>query len=234
MVLFLLILLFHSAALADSRNQVFSDFSTPLPLKPGQALVVGVVGGWESWDNRDRVVARIAQMIRDQHRPRVFVETVENHKVRLADELIRRAFPDPSRANLIIYGQSLGGAAAIHLCERLKNEGIHVRLLVVIDAFGKSSYTIPSNVAAAANLYQRSWPIEGAKLIRAADPQRTRILCNAQYHYSYRFWSGKQIAKPPFETALRWDWLGGHVRMEYDPDVWSRVLGFIEAELARK
>jgi pimeloyl-ACP methyl ester carboxylesterase len=234
MLFFLLFLFLHPHALADSRHQVFSDFTTPLPLKAGQTLVVGIVGGWESWSNQARVVGRIGQMIRDLDRPGVFVETVENHKIHLADELIRRAFPDPSRASLIIYGQSLGGAAAIHLCDRLNARGIHVRLLVAIDAFGKSRYTIPSNVAAAANLYQRTWPIAGAKLIQAADPRRTRILCNTQFRYSYRFWTGRQIAKPPCETSLRWDWLGGHVRMEYDPEVWTRIRDLISGELARE
>jgi hypothetical protein len=220
----------------DSRNQVFSDFTTPLPLDPGQTLVIGIVGGWERWDNPERITTRIAQMIRDSHLPGVFVETVENHKMFLADELIRRAFPNPLSANLIVYGQSLGGPAAIHLCERLKARGIGVKLLVVIDgidkaAIGKKHYTIPSNVLAAANLYQRSswWPLLGAKEIRASSPSLTRILCNSQYHYSYRLWAGKKIERPEFETGLRWHWMGGHLRMEYDPEVWSQVRSLILA-----
>jgi hypothetical protein len=216
-------------ARGDSRNQVFSDFTTPLPLDPGQTLVIGIVGGWERWDNPERITTRIAQMIRDSHRPGVFVETVENHKIFLADELIRRAFPNPVSANLLVYGQSLGGPAAIHLCERLKARGITVRLLVVIDAIGKERYTIPSNVLAAANLYQRSswWPLLGAKEIRASDPSLTRILGNTQYHYSFRLWAGKKIERPEYETGLRWNWMGGHLRMEYDPEVWSQVCSLI-------
>ena len=45
---------------ADSRNQVFADFTTPLPLKPQQTLVLGIVGGWERWDNPERITTRIA------------------------------------------------------------------------------------------------------------------------------------------------------------------------------
>jgi pimeloyl-ACP methyl ester carboxylesterase len=228
-----LILLLEASSLGDSRNQVFSDFTTPLPLGPQQTLVLGIVGGWERWDNLDRITTRIALMIRNADRPGLFVETVENHKIDLADELIRRAFPDPSNASMVVFGQSLGGPAAIRLCERLKERGIVVRLLVVIDAVGEGRLTIPSNVLAVANLYQRNsyWPIVGAKQLRAEDPSRTRIPCNAQYRYSYRLWSGKKIEKPPYETSLRWDWMGGHLRMEYDPEVWDLVRDMILAEL---
>src|SRR3954468_4371627 len=78
-------LLLASNSQADSRNQAFSDFTTPLPLKPQQTLVLGIVGGWERWDNPDRITTRIARMIRDLEVPGVFVETVENHKIDLAD-----------------------------------------------------------------------------------------------------------------------------------------------------
>lgn len=215
------------------RDQLFSDFTTPLPLHPHETLVLGIVGGWQPWNNPERIVPRIAQMVRDARLPGVFVETVENHQIHLADELIRRAFPDSANPSIVVFGQSLGGPAAIHLCERLKTRGVTVRLLVVIDAVGQNRYTIPSNVLAAANLYQRGsyWPIVGAKEIRAADPSHTRILCNTQYRYNYRFWSGKTIEKPASETSLRWHWMGGHVRMEYDPDVWERVRNLIVAEL---
>ena len=228
-----LVLLATARLKGDSRHQVFSDFATPLPLDPQQTLVLGIVGGWERWDNPDRITTRIGQMIRDSRLPGVFVETVENHKIDLADELIRRAFPDPSAASLVLYGQSLGGPAAIQLSERLKTRGIAVRLLVVIDAVGKEAYTVPSNVDAAANLYQRSsfWPLLGAKKIRASDPSRTRIICNVQYRYNYRLWDGKKIEKPTYETSLRWRWMGGHLRMEYDPEVWSHVCNLIMAEL---
>src|SRR5689334_10259803 len=94
-------LLLTTTLQGDSRNEVFSDFITPLPLDPQQTLVLGIAGGWEHWDNPQRITVRIAQMIRDLHLPRVFVEIVENHKIYLADELIRRAFRDPSNASLI-------------------------------------------------------------------------------------------------------------------------------------
>jgi pimeloyl-ACP methyl ester carboxylesterase len=226
-----LALLLATIAPADSRHQVFSDFTTPLPLAPGQTLALGIVGGWERWDHPERLTTRIANLIRAAHQPGTFVETVENHKIELADELIRRAFPDPAQANLIVYGHSLGGGAAIRLCERLQARGINVQLLVIIDAVGKCRYHVPSNVRAAANLYQRSshWPIVGAKRIRARDPSATRILFNTRFRYSYRFWRGRKITRPAHETGLRWRWMGGHVRMEYDPEVWAQVRDLILA-----
>jgi hypothetical protein len=229
-----LALLLGAIAQGDSKNQVFSDFTTSLPLEPHQTLVLGVVGGWDRWDNQDRITPRLAQMIRDAHLSDVFVETVENHKLDLADELLRRAFPDPAKANLVVYGQSLGGAAAVRLCESLKERGMTVRLLVVIDAVGKNSYTISSNVRAAANLYQRDshWPIRGAEQIRAEDSSVTQVLCNTRFRYEYRFWNGKKIEKPEHESSLRWQWMGGHLRMEYDPEVWARVRDLIVTTLS--
>ena len=222
-------------AWVDSRNQTFDDFTLPLPLKPDETLVLGIVGGWDRWDNPQRITRRIALEIRDARLPGVFVETVENHKVQYADDLIRLAFPNPSTARLIVYGQSLGGREVVRLCRRLNERHVPVELAVVIDAVGSEDYTIPPNVRAAANLFQRDsyWPIVGAREIRAADPERTKILGNWQYHYDYRLWKGKSIEKPEFEEDLRWHWMGGHLRMEYDPEVWARVRTLIIDSIAK-
>jgi hypothetical protein len=40
-----------------------------------------------------------------------------------------------------------------------------------------------------------------------------------------------RFEKPVNETSLRWHWMGGPVRMEYDPEVWGRVRDLIAAEL---
>lgn len=221
-------------AWCDSRNQTFDDFTLPLPLKPGETLVIGIVGGWDRWDNPQRITRRIALDIRDAGLSGVFVETVENHKIELADQLIRRAFPDPVTTRVVIFGQSLGGREVVRLCRRLNETGVPVLLAVVIDAVGNEDYTITPNVRAAANLFQRDsyWPIVGAKETRAADPDRTTILGNWQYHYDYRHWEGKVIEKPDFEEGLRWRWMGGHLRMEYDPEVWKRVRELITDAVA--
>src|SRR5690348_10948560 len=115
------ILIFLSLAiLAPCRAQVFSDFTTPLPLKPGNTLIVGFLGGWERWDDPNRGVRELALKLREDGHPGLFVETVSNHERRLALELIRKAFDwnrnrrlDPDEragARIILYGQSLGGS----------------------------------------------------------------------------------------------------------------------------
>ena len=60
MRLILCILLLSSSAFADSKNQVFSDFTMPLPMKRGDTLVLGIVGGWERWDAPQRCIRRTA------------------------------------------------------------------------------------------------------------------------------------------------------------------------------
>ena len=91
----LLLLLAGQVLFADSRNQVVADFTAPLPLPKGSMLVIGVVGGWERWDARRRIVRRIALELREHELPDVWVEGVENHKMQLAEKLVRRAFPGP-------------------------------------------------------------------------------------------------------------------------------------------
>lgn len=204
---------------ADSKNQVFGDFTTPLPLAGGSTLVVGVVGGWERWDAEQRIIRRIALRLRERKLPGVWVETVENHKLGLGEELIRKAFPNPADARLVVYGQSLGGPAAVQLARRLHEGGYGVRRLVVIDCVGDGGEVIPPNVGSALNLYQRDswWPVVGAKRIRAEDPARTEILGNEQFRYR-----GKRIEMPG-EPWIRRTFMRGHLKMEYDPAVWQLV-----------
>jgi pimeloyl-ACP methyl ester carboxylesterase len=160
--------------------------------------------------------------------PGTWVETVENHKLELARELVRQAFDfdksgrlDPAEsaaAQIIVYGQSLGGSATLRLCRWLNEQGIRVRLAVVIDAHGRDPYTVPPNVAMAANLYQRDFgPVRGAPKIVAEDPRQTRI--HGNWRYSYK---GQDVAMPGELFLRRW-FMGSHLKMEYDPEPWRRV-----------
>lgn len=208
-------LVLTSTLLADSKNQEFSDFRTPLPLKPGDTLVVGIVGGWERWDHPGKIIGRVAQGVREKKLPGVYLETVENHKLYLAEELITRAFPVPAQARLVLYGQSLGGSATVRLTRRLNELGYPVLFAGIVDLIGKNE-PIPPNVQTAINLYQNdSWFINGAKRIVAQDPTRTRILGNHQFFYP----DGKPVNWPEWETPLRKYWMKGHLKMEYDPEV---------------
>jgi hypothetical protein len=226
------LLLLVSRAFADSKNQVFSDFTTPLPVRPGEILVIGIVGGWERWDAPQRAIRRTALELRALHLPGVWVETVENHKIELAQELVEKAFDfnksgrldtdEKAAAQIVLYGQSLGGRATLRLCRWLKDQGVRVRLAVIIDSYGRDPYTVPPNVAVAANFYQRDFgPVRGAPKIAAVDPQRTRILGNWRYQYG-----GRDVAMPGEPFIRRW-FMGSHLKMEYDPAPWIRVRDLI-------
>ena len=207
---------------------MFSDFTTPLPLHPGEILVLGIVGGWERWDAPHRAIRRAALELRSMRLAGIWVETVENHKLELAQELVKQAFDfdksgrlDPAEsaaAQIIVYGHSLGGSATLRLCRWLNEQGIRVRLVIVVDAYGHDPYTVPPNVSVAANFYQRDFgPVRGARQIVAEDPWQTRILGN--WRYSYK---GRDVAMPGEPFIRRW-FMGSHLKMEYDPEPWRRV-----------
>jgi hypothetical protein len=212
--------------------QEFSDFTTPLPIPSGNSLVLGIVGGWESWDAPHRAVRRTALEIRSLRLLGIWVETIENHRLELAQKLVNRAFDfdrsghlSPSErdtAQIIIYGQSLGARAALRLCRWLGEQDIDVRLVVLVDAVGPDPYTVPLNVAAAANLYQRDFgPVRGAPKIVAVNSRRTCVLGNWRYRYT-----GRDVEMPGSHFLHRW-FMRSHLKMEYDLEPWSRVQNLI-------
>jgi pimeloyl-ACP methyl ester carboxylesterase len=208
-----ILLVFACQAPASSVNQEFSDFTTPLPLKPGDTLILGIVGGWERWDAPQRGVRTTALQLRDLKLPGVYVETVENHKLDLATQLVERA----QTPRVIIYGHSLGGPAAVRLAQELDGKGVNVLALVLVDAVGHPR-PIPPNVHVAANFFQRdSCPVCGAKSITAEDPARTNILGNFQWKYRNRY---VDIHTEPW---VRRFFVREHEMMEFDPDMWTEV-----------
>jgi len=220
-----IVLLWVCAALAgaSSKNQELSDFTTRLPLKPGDTLILGIVGGWERWDAPQRGVRKTALELRELHIPGLYIETVENHKLNLATELVHRAFPGPSAqsARIILYGHSFGGMSAVRFARELQAERIPVLLIVLVDAVGRNR-PIPANVREAANFYQReSCPICGPKQIRAEDPVQTRIVGSFAWHSK-----GKTIDMGT-EPWVRRFFVRGHELMEFDPAMWTEVKDLI-------
>ncbi len=191
-------------------------------------LIVGVLGGWQHYDSPQRAVRKLALRLRNQQLPNVSVETFENHHLPAALEHIKRwsATQQTTPHRLILYGQSFGGAAAVHLDRQLAGLGIPVSLSVHIDSIGSDDRMISANVAAAANFFQReAWPLKGQPEIRADDPSLTKILGNFEYHYR-----GKQID----ETGENWAkraLFGTHLKMEDDPALWREVEKIIMAYL---
>ena len=217
-----------SAGGATARGQRQQDFTTPTPLAEGHLLVVGFMGGRESWDNHRRGVRKLALKLRAMGLPGVHVETVENKKRRLAVELIRRAFDrdrdgrlderERASARVVVYGQSFGGAAVVKLARQLREIGVPVLLTVQIDSVGRGDKMIPSNVRRAANLFQRDGLIiKGEREIRAEDPTKTTIIGNFKFDYD-----GKKVDLSEVSWLKRL-FQAAHTKMDHDPEVWALV-----------
>ena len=211
-------------------GQSLSQLSTvPIPMRAGDALILGFLGAWERWDDEHRGVRKLALRLRSQG---LHVETVSNHKRGVALKLIRQALDanrdgrlsdtERSSVHLILYGQSLGGLAVVKLARKLESMHVPVLLTIQIDSVGLSDVTIPKNVAQAANLHQQSpFSLRGQDVIRAADPNRTRIIENRRFEYSVLFPTDRP------ETWARRRLGGGHAQMEADPAVWAHVENLI-------
>ena len=223
-LLFLLLLVGGITA----RAQQYGDFATRRPLKDGDVLVVGFMGGRESWDNQQRGVRKLALKLRSMNLPGVHIETIENKNRRLAMQLIRDAFDHDSNgsldererelARIILYGQSFGGAAVVKLARELKQVGVPVLLTVQVDSIGRGDKVIPSNVAFSANLFQRDGLIiKGEREIRPEDPKKTTIIGNFKFDYS-----GKKIDLSEVSWLKRL-FQAAHTKMDHDPEVWAVV-----------
>jgi hypothetical protein len=210
------------------HGQQYHDFITKTPLKEGHLLIIGFMGGRESWDNPKRGVRKLALKLRAMHLPAVHVETVENRKRRLAIELIRNAFDrnmdgrldEQERASvrLILYGQSFGGAAVVKLARQLQQMEVPILLTVQVDSVGRGDKMIPPNVARAANLFQRNGLIiKGEREIQPQDPSKTTIIGNFEFDYKQKKIDLSEVSwlKRLFRAA--------HTKMDHDPEVWALV-----------
>jgi hypothetical protein len=200
----------------------------PAPIAQPDALILGFMGGRDSWDDARPGVGRLAKKLREAGLPGVQVATVENRKRGVALQLVRRAFDrnrdgkldsrERKSARLILYGQSFGGAAVVKFARELRTLDIPVMLTVQVDSVGRNDEMIPPNVAAAANLFQRDgFFVRGRAPIRAEDPRKTEIIGNFQFSYRTRAidLSGVPWRKKAFRRA--------HTSMDRDPAVWSKV-----------
>ena len=230
--LLILIVLLASAGLATScvlrSGQGYLHFTTPTPLERQDTLILGFMGGRDSWRNTEVGVGRLAQRVRERRMPGVHVETVENRKRDLAVRLVQESLDrnhdgrlrEAERANarIIVYGQSFGGAAVVKFARQLDALDIPILLTVQVDSVGRNDAVIPPNVRRAANLYQDSgWLISGEAPIRAEDPERTETLDNFRFQYDN---SDIDLSHLPwYKTIGR----VAHAKMDRDPAVWQKV-----------
>lgn len=210
------------------QGQRYHHFITKTPLPGKHLLILGFLGGRDSWEDPRPGVHRLALKLRSRNLAGVHIETVENKKRDLALQLIRNSFDqnrdgtldteEKAAVRLILYGQSFGGAAVVKLASELHPMNVPVLLTVQIDSVGREDAQIPPNVACAANLFQRDGVlIRGEPEIRPDHPSKTKIIGNFQYHYR-----DKRIdlsAVPWHKRIFR----VAHAKMDLDPEVWSRV-----------
>ena len=212
----------------SARGQRYRDFITPTPLQRDEILVLGFMGGRDTWDNDQRGVRQLALKLRARKLPGVHLETVENKKRGVALELIHNAFhrdrngtldeAERRGVRLILYGHSFGGAAVVKLARQLQKMSLPVLLSIQIDSVGRNDALIPPNVRRAANLFQGNGIfIRGEPEIRAEDARKTTILGNFNYDYRHKKIDISHVSwfKKSFRVA--------HTKMGHDPEVWTRV-----------
>lgn len=221
------------AALATGA-QSLDDLSTRSPIPDQDTLVIGFLGGWERWMDSDRSIRKLVLRLRET--PGVHAEVIENHHRRTAEKLVVRAFDrnrngklepaEKANARVIIFGQSMGGGATVNLANKLNRWKMPVLLTAQVDSWGTRDGWIPPNVQSAVNYYQHEWlTFRGQELIRARDPQKTRILGNHQMHYPVLL---------PWPRPKGWHrqmFGGAHAKMEADPILWAQVEAHIRAAI---
>ena len=232
-----LFIFFLSALLAGVQPQSAAGQSLGTP-PAAPAIVLGFVGGYVKHDNAVHAEVQLAARLRAEYPAGVHIDVFENHcgkqalreVLQLLDTKHEGSLSESEKqyARIILYGHSWGASEAIQLARSLGAEGIPVLLTVQVDSVakrGENDSIIPPNVAQAANLYQTFGLIRSRRLIRAADPSRTRIIGNFRFDYRdhpidcphYPWWD-RYLARP-------------HTEIECDPSVWNQVESYIRSSL---
>lgn len=238
MVSVVVIVMFLQTGCAYLTEQQHFHLSTPTPLNDDHTLVIGFLGGRQRWDDESRGARQLAVRLDEMNIPKVEVETFQNRRRDLAMEFIHKALDrnedddlDPQEratARLIIYGQSLGGSAAVKLSKDLEKKDIPVLLTVQVDSVGFNDHLIPSNVLKAANLFQSNdWIFRGEDRISPLDPDATDIIANIEFDYSNK---DVDMSSQPWQRRL---FSTPHSMMDADPEVWSIVERLILNEVSR-
>lgn len=204
----------------------------------GPAIVIGFVGGFVHRNDLRHSEVQLAQKLNSQYRDRAHIEIFENrHRddayaaIRNWLGLNRDGVDSPIRRGqprIILYGHSWGASAVVALARQLEHDQIPVLLTIQVDSIskpGSDNHMIPANVIRAVNFYQTGGPLHGDRQIVAADPAHTQILGDFRFKYT----------KEP-EPCAAYPWFSrhfmkGHISIECDPDVWSRIERLITESL---
>jgi pimeloyl-ACP methyl ester carboxylesterase len=232
-------LLLPCALLASSCATVeLENLSTPAPVPAGSCMTIGFMGGLDGWSDATKAARRLALDLREPAHRR-YAETLENRRLDIALELVRRSLDvdrdgslsprERVRARWVIYGQSLGGGSATWLAWRLAELGVPVDLLLLVDSVGHWDGRIPGNVRVAAALYQDDgWLIRGESTPELVAPERTALV---RVEYDYDRPPGSAISLeglPWWKLAFR----VAHSRMDRDPRVWEKARSLARAACA--
>ncbi|MFN0106063.1 MAG: hypothetical protein ACKV2U_28735 [Bryobacteraceae bacterium] len=210
--------------------QSMRDVALARPAPEGARIAIGFLGAFDKWDDPNRSVRKLTLRLRERGWQ---AESFSHLNLRTAKKAVVQALDrngnskiDPGEAasaRVVIYGQSMGGAATVKLANFLHGKHVPVLLTVQVDSVGVRDGLIPGNVKASANFYQKHrFTVRGEDTIKAADPARTRILGN--FEYEYPWWN---IYSWP-ESWQRRIFVGAHGRMEVDPVLWTRVETLIQ------
>lgn len=228
------------AMLATCKSAQLPDLETVRAAPPGACVVVGFLGGMDSWNDATKGVRELALELRDSDRG-VYAETFENRRIPLAVAFVERVLDanhdgtmdadEKRRVRLVVYGQSLGGWAAVEFARMLATRSVPVEFLLQIDSVGFGDDEVPANVRQAANFYQDDgWIITGENPIRATDPSRTHVIGNWRFAYDQPPGSAIDIGDLPWwKKAFR----VAHARMDRDPRVWTAASDLIQQACGR-
>jgi len=211
-----------------------AESASPAP----QIIVIGFVGGFVRHDDLVHSGVQLAARLRQDYPSGVYVSTFENHQGDQAHRQVLQLLDtnhdgslsseEKRAARVVIYGHSWGASETVALANQLNRDGVPVLLTIQVDSVAKSGEddsVIPANVAQAVNFYQSDGVLHGRPAIRAADPERTRILGNFRQDYA---------AKPIRCDAYPW-WdrifMKSHIEIECDPRVWKQVESLIRSKL---
>lgn len=199
------------------------------PVTP-TVIVVGFVGGFVRRDDDRHPEVQIAERLSEEDIPGLHATVYENRRRGRAREQVLHwldtnsdghlSAKEKQNAHIILFGHSWGGSAAIKLARDLNRQRIPVLMTIEVDSINKltgNDCLIPPNVAEAVNFYQTRGLAHGCRVIRAADPERTRILGN--YRFEYR-------SQPVGCRSYSWvnrHFLKTHEAMDCDPHVWSQI-----------
>jgi hypothetical protein len=201
-------------------------------------IVIGFMGGMVKRDEPSRSEVRLASKLREDYSNLAYVDTYQNARWKDARQKIlelldtdhdgQLSVEEKQKARIILYGHSWGASAAVTLARNLRGLGIPVLLTVQVDSvqkMGQKDAVIPANVAEAMNFFQSDGMLHGRKLIRAENPERTKILGNYEFSYKHSSLSCKGY---PWRQKF---FAREHMYIECDPQVWSQIESLIRSKL---